>query len=96
MCENVSDVLLSVDLPIISLSKCREVFDDQVTDRMFCAGFVDGGKDACMGDSGGALVFNHKQYGIVSWGRGCGLPEVPGIYTDVYLFLDWIKKQMDQ
>lgn len=49
--------------------------------------FSTGGLDACQGDSGGPLfvlpvdgnVANAQQLGIVSWGRGCGLADYPGI-----------------
>jgi secreted trypsin-like serine protease len=33
-------------------------------------------------------------YGIVSTGIGCGSP-VPGIYTKVNKYLDWIEKEMN-
>jgi trypsin len=29
--------------------------------------------------------------GIVSYGFGCGKMGYPGLYTNVYYFLDWIK-----
>jgi secreted trypsin-like serine protease len=32
--------------------------------------------------------------GIVSYGFGCGKIGYPGIYTNVYYFLDWIKDNM--
>lgn len=57
-------------------------------------------KDACQGDSGGPLfavlgsaenpVF--VQSGIVSWGRGCGLADSPGVYTRVSWAFPWIAK----
>ncbi|KFB41564.1 AGAP004855-PA-like protein [Anopheles sinensis] len=55
--------------------------------------------DSCQGDSGGPLgatVSVHGdpkfvQYGIVSAGaRSCGYESVPGIYTRVSTYMDWI------
>lgn len=46
---------------------------------------------ACAGDSGGPLTFSpSKLYGIVSWGRGCGLARHPGVYADVRRSRKWI------
>lgn len=48
--------------------------------------------DACIGDSGGPLYHKGKNtlVGIVSWGVGCGL--LPGVYTRMSMFVDWITK----
>ncbi|XP_028614503.1 serine protease 52-like [Grammomys surdaster] len=71
-----------------------------LTKNMLCAGTQDAGKDACQGDSGGALVCNKKrniatwyQVGIVSWGIGCGKKNLPGVYTKVSHYLNWIINQ---
>lgn len=48
--------------------------------------------DACQGDSGGPLLCGGEQVGIVSHGRGCGVRNNPGFYTDVYYHRSWIMR----
>jgi trypsin len=61
-----------------------------------CAGVPQGGVDACLGDSGGALTVDQGGVpvvaGIVSTGIGCGLVEFPGIYSRVTTYLPWIRQ----
>ena len=89
-----------VDVPIVSDEECADlyyaVFYD-VDPAMICAGYVaEGGKDACQGDSGGPLVStgDGKLVGIVSWGLGCARPRLPGVYTQVAYYVDWINSKI--
>jgi trypsin len=64
---------------------------------MFCAGApADGNQDACQGDSGGPLIKDNFLYGVVSWGRGCGHSEFPGVYTKVSRYKQWITKVINR
>jgi Trypsin len=68
-------------------------------DSMLCAGNMDGGIDACGGDSGGPLIGYYNddddeeplQVGIVSWGAGCGRPNYPSAYARVSAAYSWIR-----
>ena len=73
-----------------------------ITDSMICAGEpaptarAEQVKDTCQGDSGGPLITTGAdgkpvQIGIVSWGDGCGIPSVHGVYTRLAKFTDWVK-----
>lgn len=95
-----TDVLLQVSVPVVSNEECQRAEDANgngavITDNMVCAGFADGGKDSCFGDSGGPLMRYDNdqwtQFGIVSFGPAqCALPNVYGVYTRLSLYRDWI------
>ncbi|KAJ8932945.1 hypothetical protein NQ314_014324 [Rhamnusium bicolor] len=89
---NRSTVLQKVQVPIVSQADCQDAyFMYKITPRILCTGFLgDGGHDACRGDSGGAVIVNGVLHGIVSWGRGCGRPDFPGVHTNVAYFRQWI------
>ncbi|RXN30430.1 trypsin-2-like protein [Labeo rohita] len=67
---------------------------DRVPCTMFCAGYLEGGKDSCQGDSGGPVVCNSQLHGIVSWGYGCAEKNHPGVYAKVCMFSQWIADTM--
>ncbi|XP_052752245.1 serine protease snake-like isoform X2 [Galleria mellonella] len=78
---------------------------DGIKNHQLCAGKLEGGVDACQGDSGGPLQVKipfpeqyetiegtmHYVVGITSFGVGCALPNLPGVYTRVSSFIDWIE-----
>ena len=91
-------MLQHVMVNMMDREKCRAKYSTkEITDNMICAGTERGGKDACQGDSGGALFVRGQggrwvMPGIVSWGRGCGDAEYPGVYTNVERFRGWIER----
>nr|XP_023015844.1 uncharacterized protein LOC111505297 [Leptinotarsa decemlineata] len=97
-----SMVLQKVELPIVSLEDCRNVYKSEpkanINYLQLCAGGRDK-KDSCPGDSGGPLhvaayineATRYVQQGVVSFGpRFCGLEGYPGVYTRVAYYMDWI------
>lgn len=92
----IPDVLQSILLPVLSRTECTNMFADinPITSQMFCAGYTRQGQgDSCNGDSGGPLVNRHNMlFGIVSWGLECATEGFTGVYTNVPLFIDWIRR----
>lgn len=76
-------------MPIVSNEVCNapDSYDGILNSSHICAGFPEGGVDACVGDSGGPLIIGIRgrqvQVGIVSFGFGCALPGYYGVYTDL-------------
>lgn len=69
-----------------------------IVSTQICAGSKDESKDTCQGDSGGPLQVYHPSLhcmytiiGITSFGIACGSIGVPGVYTRVYPYIDWIE-----
>ncbi|XP_055610101.1 chymotrypsin-1-like [Uranotaenia lowii] len=73
---------------------CEKVWIEQITDRMLCAGGVLG-QDTCNGDSGGPLICNGYQIGIVSWGSAKCAIEMPAVFTNITnpAIRDFIREQ---
>jgi len=86
--------LEQTEVPVVSSEQCTQIYGaGEVTERMICAGFVvQGGSDACQGDTGGPLVIDGQLVGLVSWGRGCARPNYPTVYCYVASFVDWIEE----
>ncbi|KAL7374767.1 hypothetical protein ABVT39_006733 [Epinephelus coioides] len=80
------------------IEDCQRFHNDSFKPGMLCAGDLDGSVDACEGDNGGPLVCKDELgvsylWGIVSWGRGCGQPNSPGVYTQVAHYFEWIRSR---
>ncbi len=94
-----SNVLKQVSVPLVSPAQCATHYGSRLTGNMICAGAVQGGADSCQGDSGGPLFVANRQggsaqIGVVSFGDGCGLPNVPGIYARVANYRSWIESHV--
>ncbi|XP_075908238.1 trypsin-like isoform X1 [Petromyzon marinus] len=79
-----------LNVTVIDERRCRKSYGPALTNSMFCAGFMDGGRDACKGDSGGPLVCDGTLQGVISWGKDCGRAHYPGVYTRVCSFSSWL------
>ncbi|XP_043089539.1 prostasin [Puntigrus tetrazona] len=90
--------LQEVDVPMVGNTKCNCLNQGGITDNMMCAGPLAGGKDSCQGDSGGPLVIKQGatwiQAGVVSYGQGCALPNLPGVYARVSNYQNWITQHV--
>ncbi|CAG9137310.1 unnamed protein product [Plutella xylostella] len=98
--------LQALQLPVVSNDFCRSAYvkykAQTIDDRVLCAGYKMGGKDACQGDSGGPLmqpIWNKSTYkthfyqiGVVSFGKKCAEPGFPGVYSRVTHFVPWLQK----
>lgn len=103
-------ILQELQLPVLDNEVCKNrykkigklISEKQFNEAVLCAGVLTGGKDSCQGDSGGPLMAptkvdgqNHYyQIGIVSYGIGCARMDVPGVYTRVQTFIDWIQEKL--
>lgn len=101
--SSASPVLMEVTVPVVRQSTCQLAYapiGGIITSNMLCAGYSEGGKDTCRGDSGGPLIAPDgngawKQIGIVSWGYyPCAEPGYYGVYTRVANYYDWIMENL--
>uniref|UniRef100_A0A182YKD4 CLIP domain-containing serine protease n=1 Tax=Anopheles stephensi TaxID=30069 RepID=A0A182YKD4_ANOST len=82
---------------------CRAQYPEANIDQtQVCAGGTLN-KDSCRGDSGGPLMYVGQSNGqgvlflggVVSFGKRCGLEGVPGVYTRVNQYIEWIVSNLE-
>lgn len=89
-----SPVLQQAEVPLRSDSDCSGIYPQYDPEEMVCAGYSDGGRDACYGDSGGPLVAGGRLIGVTSWGTGCARPDLPGVYTRISSYADELRARL--
>ncbi|PSN34643.1 Serine protease snake [Blattella germanica] len=99
-----SNTLKTATLASVPNGECSEFYrnakkvDKGVLSNMLCAG--DPKKDTCQGDSGGPLQVLtpdsniYSVVGITSIGPAVCGGNIPGIYTRVSTYVDWIEKEV--
>lgn len=95
----LEDNLQEVTVELVSLNRCnsQKSYNGTVHDRALCAGYDEGGRDACQYDSGGPLSCKKPGtntwylIGLVSWGDECALPYKYGVYSNVTVLTPWIR-----
>lgn len=106
--EELSQVLLQAFVNHVPIPECQQKMNENglritLTDPWQMCAVGDTLVDSCRGDSGGPLGFSvafsgssrFVQFGVVSAGvNSCGVKTVPGIYTRVATYMDWIVANM--
>ncbi|KAL1380798.1 hypothetical protein pipiens_013922 [Culex pipiens pipiens] len=102
---NFSPIKMKVVLPHVDWKLCQQVYKllhIRVNESHVCAG----GKiaqDSCAGDSGSPLMQYDPRsgtwflMGVASFGvQNCGREGIPGVYTNLGTYLDWIRENIQQ
>ncbi|VVC95653.1 unnamed protein product, partial [Leptidea sinapis] len=98
------NVLQKTDVIVVNNNECNDWYKSKgskinVVGTQMCAGYETGGRDSCWADSGGPLMLKGDKghtmvIGVVSTGSGCARARMPGIYTRVSRFTEWIQQSV--
>ncbi|CAH0394525.1 unnamed protein product [Bemisia tabaci] len=97
----VPSVLQEVQVPVIENNVCQEMFHTAghaktILSSFLCAGYANGQRDSCEGDSGGPLMIEREDghwvlAGTVSHGIKCAAPYLPGVYMRTTYYKPWLQ-----
>merc|ERR550539_109203 len=95
------ETLNQLAYPILADSICANHWDDFLPNTEICAGYENQVKDFCGDDIGSPLMLKDQSgawyvQGIASSGGNCTTADEPGIFEDVSMYSDWIKKTMEE
>ena len=92
--SNYNNVVREAQIEILPNTSCSNYGSFFNPESMLCGGLPDYSKDACQGDSGGALFYDDggqmRVAGVTSWGNGCAKDGFPGVYARVSSAYAWI------
>jgi len=85
----------SLEVPALHGSQCSQSGQPSIGPDRLCAGYRGGSRGLCKGDSGGPLVCRDdngvwRQAGIASFTSATSPGDVPGVFTRVSQYLNWI------
>ncbi|XP_062550551.1 chymotrypsin-1-like [Armigeres subalbatus] len=87
--------LQQVDYFVVPNTQCNVYHNNHIYPSHICAAVPEGGKGQCNGDSGGPLLHNGVQVGIVSWSvKPCTVAPYPGVLTKVSYYIDFIQENI--
>lgn len=103
---DIEDTLRETTQTILSNDECMtkegeidgntQSMAGSITDDMLCGEAT--GQDSCQGDSGGPFTVevdgSHQLVGVVSWGYGCAVEGLPGVYSSVSYHREWLDMHM--
>ncbi|KXJ72917.1 hypothetical protein RP20_CCG016961 [Aedes albopictus] len=105
--KSASQYKMFLEVPGWANDKCRDAFSSvsvDIIETQLCAG-GEAGKDSCRGDSGGPLMKLERiagkpawfLKGIVSFGtEKCGTEDVPGVYSRISKYMDWVLENIEE
>ncbi|XP_072945068.1 trypsin-1-like [Epargyreus clarus] len=99
------NILQKTEVLVVANDECNTWYESKgskvkVIPTQMCAGHEKGGRDSCWADSGGPLLAHGDNgrsmvIGVVSTGSGCARERMPGIYTRVSRFTEWITSNVN-